>query len=324
MWIGGVDEAGYGPSLGPLVSSLIAVRVEGTGVDGWQVFGDAVRQPGSRATGDSPRALVGDSKVVYRSGGGVLALTALETSVLAFLEAMDFRPRDLDDFLATVAPGCLWLLADYPWYSDHALPIPVSARADVISACADPIRRRLDECGGTLRVRVSPLLEGEFNRRCAVTANKATALFDVFAGLLADFRAWSTESDGDAFLVVDRHGGRSFYAPLLQSTSPAVFVAIEGERRGRSDYRLFGNGRSLRVSFRERADASSFEVALASLFSKYTRELLMILFNRYWRAQRPGLRPTAGYAEDARRFLSDIAEDLERLGIDRARLVRSR
>ena len=32
MWIGGVDEAGYGPSLGPLVSSLIALSVERAGV----------------------------------------------------------------------------------------------------------------------------------------------------------------------------------------------------------------------------------------------------------------------------------------------------
>src|SRR5262249_34952494 len=111
---------------------------------------------------------------------------------------------------------------------------------------------------------------------------------------------------------------------LLQSAHPTIFVAIEREDRGRSDYRMIAEGRSTRISFRERADGEVFGVALASLFSKYTRELFMSLFNRYWSAQRPDVKPTAGYATDARRFLDEIARDLDRLGIDRGRLVRVR
>jgi hypothetical protein len=321
MWIGGVDEAGYGPSLGPLVSSVVAFRFPRGNADGWRAFGDAVRRPGCAEGDDDSRAVVGDSKVVYRAGapGG---LAALETSVLAFLDAVGSRPRDLDAYLDGVAPGCAPLLEGYPWYADHALELPVAASLERIAACSASLRRSMASRGAELRVRVSPLLEGEFNRLCASTSNKASALFDVFSGLLGAFREWS--SGEEASLVVDRHGGRAFYAPLLQSAYPAIFVAIEREARGRSDYRMISEGRSVRISFRERADGEVFGVALASLFSKYTRELFMTLFNRFWSAQRPGVRPTAGYATDARRFLGEIAGDLDRLGIDRDRLVRAR
>ena len=51
-----------------------------------------------------------------------------------------------------------------------------------------------------------------------------------------------------------------------------------------------------------RADQRDGLVALASIVSKTVRELWMDVFNAYWRARVPGLRPTAGYPVDAVRF----------------------
>ena len=65
-------------------------------------------------------------------------------------------------------------------------------------------------------------------------------------------------------------------------------------------------------------------VALASLISKYVRELLMESFNAYWSREVPGLRPTAGYYQDGLRFLKDIQPHLKRLGLTREGLVRQR
>ena len=34
--------------------------------------------------------------------------------------------------------------------------------------------------------------------------------------------------------------------------------------------------------------------------------LMMMRFNRYWQARVPELKPTAGYVQDARRWLRDV------------------
>ena len=49
----------------------------------------------------------------------------------------------------------------------------------------------------------------------------------------------------------------------------------------------------------------------ASMTSKYVRELAMELFNRFWQRHVPGLTPTKGYPEDAKRFRRDIARAQE-------------
>ncbi len=42
------------------------------------------------------------------------------------------------------------------------------------------------------------------------------------------------------------------------------------------------------------------------MFAKYIRESAMKLFNSWWVKRVPGIRPTAGYPQDARRFIADI------------------
>ena len=53
------------------------------------------------------------------------------------------------------------------------------------------------------------------------------------------------------------------------------------------------------MRFEPRADGCHLNVALASMAAKYLREVCMLQFNRYWAAQVPGLKPTAGYPTDA-------------------------
>ena len=70
--------------------------------------------------------------------------------------------------------------------------------------------------------------------------------------------------------------------------------------------------------------AFSTSVALASMISKYVRELLMREFNRYWLAHVPGLKPTAGYPQDAVRYIDAIRPALLKLGIAERAVWRSR
>jgi ribonuclease HII len=130
-------------------------------------------------------------------------------------------------------------------------------------------------------------------------------------------------------LVVDRHGGRKRYGELLGGTLGDARVTTVAEARVRSEYTACGvcassDGRSMRVAFAEKADGSSFTVALASCLAKYAREVCMRAFNDCFGALEPALRPTAGYVTDARRWLAEARAAIERLGIPRSELVRER
>jgi ribonuclease HII len=95
-------------------------------------------------------------------------------------------------------------------------------------------------------------------------------------------------------------------------------VVVRHEGMQHSAYQVLGLGRAVELTFQPRADAEHFCVALASMTSKYLREALMREFNRFWCAQVPELKPTAGYPGDAVRFFAAIRPALERLGIPEA------
>ena len=48
---------------------------------------------------------------------------------------------------------------------------------------------------------------------------------------------------------------------------------------------------------------------------KYAREVGLELFNRFWQQHVPGLKPTKGYPEDAKRFRDDVDAARQKLGI---------
>ena len=121
---------------------------------------------------------------------------------------------------------------------------------------------------------------------------------------------------GEPVLVqVDQLGGRRFYAPLLQAAFPDCWVVAEAEGADESRYRVEAAGREVRVVVRPRADAEGVSVALASMLAKYLREVCMRQFNRFWAQHVPGLKPTAGYPTDARRFFDAIRPAMAKLGI---------
>jgi ribonuclease HII len=96
------------------------------------------------------------------------------------------------------------------------------------------------------------------------------------------------------------------------------------EDQNDSSYELSGNGRIVRVSFIVKADDHFLPVSLASMVSKYLRELLMDGLNRYFAQMHPGLRPTAGYWKDGLRFIKDLRENVPHAQIDDGLLIRCR
>jgi hypothetical protein len=80
----------------------------------------------------------------------------------------------------------------------------------------------------------------------------------------------------------------------------------------------------MRVCFCEQADQLCFPVALASCQAKLARELCMEAFNAYFGRLQPGLRPTAGYFNDGRRWLEEAVQALAASGVAPRALVRER
>jgi ribonuclease HII len=80
----------------------------------------------------------------------------------------------------------------------------------------------------------------------------------------------------------------------------------------------------MRLTFLVEGDSASLPVAAASILAKYTRELFMRALNLWFAERLPGLRPTAGYWQDARRFLEETEGLRRSLGIADDVLIRAR
>src|SRR5262245_24856325 len=133
-WRVGIDEAGYGPNLGPFVMSAVACRVpeQAVAADLWRMLRPAVR----RAGGKNPRRLfVDDSKLIYSTARGV---GDLETSVLSILRgAADHAPATVAELTQRLHPE--HELGGEPWYGG-ATSLPLSTAAEIIAERADCFR----------------------------------------------------------------------------------------------------------------------------------------------------------------------------------------
>jgi hypothetical protein len=318
-WLVGIDEAGYGPNLGPLVMSAVACRVpDGLArTDLWSVLASAVRREGERHDG---RPLVADSKVVHSGPHG---LAALEVGVLGSVrpEAHDGL-LTLHRYLGWLSPTSDAELSGETWYSGQTA-LPSATTADGCAAAAAQFgivcRGRGLEWGSARSVVVCP---ARFNQITEAWGSKGAVLGEGLTELVR--WAWDLAGDDAVLIMVDKHGGRNTYAPMLQNAVPAGMIVAEREGMQRSTYRLLGGPRPMGFTFQPRADSEHFLVALASMVSKYLRELLMGEFNAFWQQRVPGLKPTAGYPGDAMRFLDAIRPKVAELGLAEATIWRCR
>jgi len=318
----GIDEAGYGPLLGPLVVTGVAFEVPDEvaaagSPDLWSLLSDSVtRRPSRRDL----RLPVLDSKKLYQRAAG---LSLLEGSALAMLQSAQPPPGTFLELLRRIAPQSRELLAQYPWYRDLDFELPVEADATAVAMKANAVRRNARAAGVRLAgVVCEPLLEGHFNRLVNSTRNKAVVLLGVtlriVQRLLARARGRTTR------VFVDRQGGRSRYLDPLMTAFAEFELEVLEESARRSAYRLIQAPSAHTVEFRTDGEDHHLPIALASIVSKYVRELFMKGLNHYWSARVAALRPTAGYYTDALRFLEDIAPAVQRERIDRDLLVRQR
>lgn len=290
--LAGIDEAGLGPTLGPLVTASAALEVPEEWRPGtpWERLESAFCREWRKG---ETRAGVADSKVLYRTGG----LGALELTVGAFAR--------LAGSASIPASGGNGRTKRHPCYSGRLEPFPAYTEADGMLAARGAIDAALTAAGArAVHLEAAPLFEPELNRRFESGLNKNEALLMETGRHLA---ALAEKFPGRRILVVvDKQGGRNDYLPFLTALFPGVWPREVVASARSSHYLLLRPGGTMEIYFDAKADRNSFATALASLAAKYVRERAMAELNAWFGERLPGLKATAGYPQDAERWLGEV------------------
>jgi len=200
--VAGIDEAGYGPLMGPLVVSAVVFRVP-DGADLWRLV----------SGGSLVRVL--DSKRLYRGRNG---FGALEGNLLPFLELLEDPPRSVEAWVDRLAGRGAAPLSAYPWYRNLDRGLPRVVSRDEVRRGAKAVGQRMASAGvGLCGARVEILAVREFNREVRRCGNKAAAL----GRLAADLMGWLWGRFGEE--------GVSILVPAAPASSTCTVPDFRGD-----------------------------------------------------------------------------------------------
>jgi len=317
----GIDEAGYGPVLGPLVVSGVVFEVpdDMSPAGMWAELGGAVTRSARKRRG---KIAITDSKKLF-TRRRTNPLEHLERGVLGMLGTVREIPGSLEELLDAIAPAARREMSRYPWYAGGGVSLPRSVEATDLKLAANSLRSAMRAAGiRVLAIRSEPVFAGQYNRHVGATGNKSVALFDISSRIL-DW-IWREAPAGPLRIYVDRHGGRKRYRRGLQRVFEGSEFKVMDETDRFSAYRITQGARTGEICFLTGGELLRLPVALASMTSKYVRELFMEMLNDFWVNRVANLVPTAGYYNDGRRFYREIASTARELKIDERLIYRAR
>ena len=309
------DEAGYGPKLGPLVIAATSWQLPEVSMDELDGLFQPLRQPTD--IGNSV-VTIDDSKSVFQPGADN-ALAALHAAVSACAHWSDAGQHDVAGLIAAAARHDMTSINNTPWLQN----------LDGINLLEETETSNALKQWSAARIRCERMLARVitakvFNEACTSGMNKADLLSESTIGLVRELVP--VAGDTPTVVFCDRHGGRRYYAGVLQHVFGDGQVQVVGESKSQSVYKIFNDRYDIRIHFTVKGDTFT-PVAMSSMFAKYIRERMMDSLNEYFCQRHCGdepLKPTAGYPTDANRFLKQIEPIIEREQMDLFDLVRNR
>ena len=251
--LGGIDEAGFGPLLGPLCLGLALFRLpDGEGGLRRALRGACVGGDAKIRDGDA-RAVVCDSKWLHR---GARKLARLERTALAFLAASrgGELPATVGDVLLSGAARGEALRA-HRWYRDLDARLPIAADRDEVRRVADRILGICERRGvAILELAARAVPEGELNALFEKTRIRASPYSS------RSRRCWrrprGTRRTGRGSFAIATAAAPS-YAPLLSRAFDGAWVAIVRESPTESLYRVRLPEGTVRVAFAQKGRAGA-------------------------------------------------------------------
>jgi ribonuclease HII len=316
--LAGIDEAGYGPLLGPLVVSSAVFRVDEQNIksDMWHLLNNSVSQTKKSLKG---RFLITDSKKAYSRSSGIFNI---RRTVIGFIKAMSADVDNVNDLVKFLSSDSLERLKKYKYYANLEQEL-IKYDKDELSIAVKVLLRDLKSSNIELVSLCSRCLDvGYYNNLVEVVKNKASVLFSEVCSLINDLIVKFPNEKIQ--IIVDRQGGRSHYRQALMDIFVGFEMTVLKEDERTSSYEMINDKTTVRIHFTTKADDRFLPAALASMTSKYLREELVDAMNRYFISKCPDLQPTAGYWQDGTRFIADLEKYLPDELEHKDSLVRSR
>ncbi|NJL30700.1 MAG: hypothetical protein HC898_03185 [Phycisphaerales bacterium] len=244
---GGIDEAGYGPLLGPLTLGRCVFVIRDAPSDQpinlWERLSKGVCQSPAAAQRKG-RLPINDSKKLHTHGEGFTGLRHLEEGVLVLGSLRGQTCASLEDWLQAFGAGLVFESV-LPWY--HAEParpwesLPVICDAGLLAIARNVLAREISAQGVELvDMGLAVVPEDRFNTMVAATRSKASLSFTFVARHLMEI--WERFGEDQPLVTVDRQSGRSHYREPLSLCFPQAHLSIleEGDTVSRTGSRRGG------------------------------------------------------------------------------------
>lgn len=312
-WKVGIDEAGYGPTLGPFVMVLTAVGIPSThepDEDCWSLLSPWIRTATGRVKHDDSRLIVGDSKKIHSMVDGRMILGTPWRTIFD-LKIPEYVP--IDRFLSIInCVGRKEIAQEFWWIGDELIHLKKQEIYPSVGEGASPV----------FKFGIVIKTVKEFNKICSESGSKGSITATAWKELVSSFFNCLAPGDTVHFLT-DKHGGRNQYLGMIHEVfDKREWVVPVRETAAESFYQVQGSGMEIGFRFIPRAEAACPMVALASMLAKHLREETMRIFNKWWKIRIPELQPTAGYPVDARRYISVIQPFADQMGIAMEEIIR--